>query len=683
LLFFAALRPAAADEAIAPPGTGGAAPTVPAGVDRSRVTQQLAALVDYVAADYPQAVRDGQVLDNSEYAEQQNLLGEARKLAPELGGDAAAQRTLGEQLATLGAALSQKAAAAEVLRQCRSVRQTLKDSFALRMVPAGPVSAERAAEQFKTLCSACHGETGRGDGPAAVALKPPPVSFHDSGRMTQVAPSLAFHTLTFGVPGTPMASFDRLPAHERWNLAFYVVALRHGTPGSAASPPSPGVQALADPAVLAERTDNELTADLTHAGVAPAAVPAALAYLRTSAPFTHESASDKDQFAQARHLLAQLRTAADAGDNAAAHRLAIAAYLDGIEPHEAGLRTQQPELLQRIEAAFMALRQTTDPASRPAGGATGAPAGSIDRAVLAQQVDAALALLTEADQGQKRTASPIAAFLAALVIALREGLEVALLIAALLAFLRKSGQGQLARVVHLGWILAVPAGALTFLAVGALVSGAQRELAEAVTTLLAAAILITMTHWIVGAKEARKWLGFLRRRVEAAGTAKASGQTLALLGLSFFAAYREAFETVLFYRALLLDAGPQSWHLVAAGAATGTVLMIAVVLVVGRIGQKLNPRPVMLVSSAFLALLALSLTGHGIHSLQEAGYLRLTPVVVNGQPLIGLPSVGLYANWQGLLAQLGVVVILLVPSLLERLRPPQPAAKAPPAAQPA
>lgn len=65
----------------------------------------------------------------------------------------------------------------------------------------------------------------------------------------------------------------------------------------------------------------------------------------------------------------------------------------------------------------------------------------------------------------------MAAFVASLTIALREGLEVALLIAALLAFLRKSGQGHLTRLVHLGWVLAVPAGLLTFVAVGALLSG--------------------------------------------------------------------------------------------------------------------------------------------------------------------------------------------------------------------
>lgn len=643
------------------------------GTDAMRNTQQVAALVDYVAADYPQAVRDGQIIEQSEYAEQQNLIEEARKLAAGLSGEEAARRTIGEQLAEISAALQAKAAAAEVQKKCRAARQTLKDAFALRMVPGGPVSAARAAEQFKVMCSSCHGQSGRGDGPAAAALKPPPVSFHDGARMAEVAPSLAFHTLTFGVPGTPMASFDSLPAHERWNLAFYVVALRHGVPGASptAAPAlaeNPAVKSLAAPAVLAERSDNELLTELARAGLSPAEQQAALDYLRASASFTAATADEKDRFTQARTLLAQLTAAAAAGDAATAHRLAIAAYLDGIEPHEAGLRTQAPELVPRIEGAFMALRQVTDP-GRAAGAA-------LDRSEIERRVQAATALLNLAEQGREKTSSPVAAFVAALIIALREGLEVALLIAALLAFLRKSGQGQLARVVHLGWLLAVPAGVVTFLAVGALVSGAQRELAEAVTTLLAAAILITMTHWVIGAKEARHWLGFLRRRVEAAGSAK-TGRALALLGLSFFAAYREAFETVLFFRALLLDAGPQSLHLVAGGAATGTLIMIAVVIVVGRIGQRLNPRPVMLISSAFLALLALSLTGHGVHSLQEGGYLRLTPVMFGGEPLTGLPALGLYASWQGLCAQLGVVALLFLPSLVQRLRAPRPVASAP------
>jgi high-affinity iron transporter len=353
-----------------------------------------------------------------------------------------------------------------------------------------------------------------------------------------------------------------------------------------------------------------------------------------------------------------VQAAAQAGDRARAHQLSIAAYLDGIEPQEAALKTQQPQMVPRIEQAFMALRLATDDA-----------AGVLDAAEVGQRVQAATLLLDEAERASAGTGT-VAAFLAALTIALREGLEVALLIAALLAFLRKSGQGQLARLVHYGWALAVPAGLLTFVLVGALISGAQRELAEAIMTFLAAAILITMTHWVIGAKEARSWLGFLRRHVEAAGQ-PGSGQLrqkAALLGLAFFAVYREALETVLFYRSLLLNAGPGGWKQVLGGALLGAALMVAVVLIVGRIGRRLNPRPVMLASSVLLALLALSMTGNGVHALQEGGYLRFSPILIGGSPWTGVPVIGLHPSWQGVLLQLAVAVLLFLPSLLQRLR---------------
>jgi high-affinity iron transporter len=392
------------------------------------------------------------------------------------------------------------------------------------------------------------------------------VSFFDAEKMPNVAPQLAFHALTFGLSGTGMPSFDSLPVQRRWNLAFYVVGLRHGVPGQgkpSALASHKAVQAL-QLADLAEHSDVELCAKLVAGGLDAARCPEALAVLRTQAPFV-TSVEGPLRFERARALLAELRVAVERGDHPAAQRLAIAAYLDGVEPSEATLRIEQPELLRRIEGSFMGLRQAVDPKSGQ------------DAATVQRKISEAAGLLTEAERGSGGT---VAAFVASLTIALREGLEVALLIAALLAFLRKSGQGHLTRLVHLGWLLAVPAGLLTFVAVGALVSGAQRELAEGLMTLLAAAILVTMTHWIIGAKEARHWLGFLRRRVEGAGEQAPIGQKLALIGLSFFAVYREAVEVVLFYRTLLVSAGPHGRSDVIWGAVLGVVVMIAVVLVV-------------------------------------------------------------------------------------------------------
>jgi len=156
--------------------------------------------------------------------------------------------------------------------------------------------------------------------------------------------------------------------------------------------------------------------------------------------------------------------------------------------------------------------------------------------------------------------------------------------------------------------------------------------------------------------------------VEGAGEQAELSQKLALVGLSFFAVYREAVEVVLFYRTLLVSAGPKGRSDVIWGAVLGVVVMFAVVLVVGRIGRKLNPRPVMLVSSALLAMLALVMTGNGIHALQEGGYVGATAIHLFGKEWSGLPVLGLYPTWQVVLGQVAVALLLVVPSLLERTR---------------
>lgn len=638
----------------------------PAADEAGRTTQRLAQVVDYVAADYAGAVRDGQIIEPSEFNEQLELIREARKLLPALSGREADRATLAAELLEVEQAVESRTAPAEVQRRCRIARQTLKDVFHLRLLPAEAVDAARGAELYKSLCVSCHGATGQADTAAAAALKPPPLSFHDGERMSRVSPALAFHALTFGISGTAMAPFDRLSAQERWHLAFYVVALRHGQPGQTAAPPhlpSELLARLGSVALLAELSDEELTAELLQAGQPPASVPAFLAYLRSTAPFVHPAedgtAERHDTFARARSLVNDSLAAAQGGRFAEAHRLAIAAYLDGIEPHEAALRIARPELLSRIEAAFSALRHKSDPDKNPSA------------AAMAKEAQLISTLLTEAGHEKAGKGGALKAFLASLVIALREGLEVALLIAALLAFLRKSGQAALARSVHVGWLLSIPAGLLTFALVGKIVDGARRELAEGVLTLCAAAILLSVTHFVLGAKEARHFLGFLRRRVEAVGQVQARparDKAVWLFGIAFFAAYREALETALFYRALLLDVGAGGWQPVLWGIVIGVAALAILVVTVGRIGRKLNPRPVMLASSALLALLALSLTGHGISALQEGGYLGMSPVMFGETPFSGLPALGIYPTWQGLGAQAVVVVLLVLPSLIDKIR---------------
>src|SRR5262249_24645658 len=149
----------------------------------------------------------------------------------------------------------------------------LIDDYGLVLAPLAPPSEERAKTLFQTACATCHGADGRAGTDKARELKPPPVSFFDDEKMARISPALAFHALTFGVQGTGMASFDTLPASDRWSLAFYVVSLRHRA--EKRTPPT-GNSVAATPSRLAEMSDADLLKLLP---------PESVAWLRTEASF--------------------------------------------------------------------------------------------------------------------------------------------------------------------------------------------------------------------------------------------------------------------------------------------------------------------------------------------------------------------------------------------------------------
>ena len=225
--------------------------------------------------------------------------------------------------------------------------------------------------------------------------------------------------------------------------------------------------------------------------------------------------------------------------------------------------------------------------------------------------------------------------------------------------MRKSGHPESAPYVHLGWLLAIPAGLLTWFAVGAAVGGARRELTEGVLTLVAAAMLLFVSNFVLGKLESQRWLAFLKKKTQAR-----SQQPWPLTMVAFVAAYREAIEIVLFFRALALDS-PGRGTAIAAGALVGVVILGGLVIVMQQLGKRLNPRPVMLASGVLLTALAISLVGQGVRALQEGGYVSLTPI---GSGSGGLPTLGLYPTLEGLGAQLVVLMLVLLPLWLERRR---------------
>jgi caa(3)-type oxidase subunit IV len=81
-------------------------------------------------------------------------------------------------------------------------------------------------ELFQVNCIACHGPEGKGNGPAAAGLNPPPRNFtSDQGWVNGRSVPMVFKTLREGVPGSSMASFATLPVDDRWALVQFVLSL--------------------------------------------------------------------------------------------------------------------------------------------------------------------------------------------------------------------------------------------------------------------------------------------------------------------------------------------------------------------------------------------------------------------------------------------------------------------------
>jgi mono/diheme cytochrome c family protein len=178
-----------------------------------------------------------------------------RAIARSLLKEAPESDSLLARLAEIERLVEDKASPEAVREACRAARDEAVARFRIPTMPTERPRLERAQELYLQGCAECHGPTGDGDTPRARTLEPAPARFKDPARLGDLSPYRVYNALTFGVPGTAMASFDALPAADRWSLAFYVFRLGHeGEPGR-----GPVAMSLAD---LAARTDREIRAEL-------------------------------------------------------------------------------------------------------------------------------------------------------------------------------------------------------------------------------------------------------------------------------------------------------------------------------------------------------------------------------------------------------------------------------------
>ena len=639
--------------------------------------RRVANIVSVAVEEYAKAVNsEGKLIDAQEYQETNDFLIDARR---------AAERLSGQQAVAARALLG---AVSEAVKNKRppSVLDSLQHRFEDILGNEGKLELPKLATNlaqgraiYQQNCASCHGVSGMGDGPAGAAIHPKPPALGSSAAVHGASPALMYRIVSVGVAGTPMISFaSALTSEQRWNVVAYITSLRatraqqlegeglfaqrcascHGMAGAGdgalaraltKQPPEIGSMVW-----QVERSDDTLAAIVRH-GMAGTAMPSSpdladkqvatvVAYVR-SLPLKDRSAdavvarTDSTSAKVAAHnvlaLLEQSLSAAKSGRPADAGDKAFDAYI-AFEPLENPARAKNPGLVSSMEKQFADFKAYVR--------ANDARAAERARDAIESSLPEIVALTAPAGSGFE-------AFWQSFLIILREGFEAILVVGAVVAFLIKTGNRDRLRSIWIGIAYALLASAGTAIVLKTLLAKlpATREIIEGATLLVAVGVLFSVSYWLISKVEAAKWQQFIREKVNSA-LEQGGGRALAFV--AFLAVYREGAETALFYQALFNE-GPNVALPLSLGILVGFAALAVIFTLFYRFGVKIPLRPFFTVTSMLLYYMAFVFMGKGIRELQEGDAISLSAIP-------GFPHVewlGLYPSWQGVLAQLALVLL--------------------------
>ena len=249
----------------------------------------------------------------------------------------------------------------------------------------------------------------------------------------------------------------------------------------------------------------------------------------------------------------------------------------------------------------------------------------------------------------------------AAMILIREGLEALLVIAALLAFVKKSGQAKGSRWIWIGvlggLILSIIVAIVVKFVFSSGAFGNNNALINGWTGIFAAVMLLYMSYWLHSQSNITDWQKYIRNKSE---SAMDTGRMVSLGVLSFLAVFREGTETVLFFVGMVNQISMKELVL---GLVVGFSLLGSLAFLMIRLGLKLPIKPFFMVSSVIVFYLCIKFTGMGIHGLQLAGTIPST--TASGIPNINF--IALYSSWQSALPQIILIISALFVILWKRV----------------
>lgn len=374
---------------------------------------------------------------------------------------------------------------------------------------------------------------------------------------------------------------------------------------------------------------------------------------------------------ESRRLIDESLELYEEGRTEDAYTAARNAYLDHFEYVEIPLRVRDEALTLELEEDYATLRNLIEDE---------APIGDIEKVAgeLRHGLDRVERRLSEVG-----VVAPLLAFTSAFIILFREGFEAVLVVAAVLGYLEASRNTAYKGAVLKGVALAVVASVAIYLMTTLFlrIAPVQRELLEAGTAVLAVIMLFYVSFWLIARLEQRRWMEFVKAKVWAAAT---TGSALALAGVGFTAVFREGFETVLFYQALLSFAeGLQTW--VGLGTLAGFVVLAGVGYLIFKLGRKVPVKAFLGTAVVMIMALSVAFIGNAVRALQQAAYLSVTFLEdVPRLPIFLADLTGWHPTRESLLAQallasiyiLGAVwTFVVLPRREARRKPPDTSAE--------
>ncbi|WP_160723912.1 FTR1 family iron permease [Bacillus sp. USDA818B3_A] len=246
----------------------------------------------------------------------------------------------------------------------------------------------------------------------------------------------------------------------------------------------------------------------------------------------------------------------------------------------------------------------------------------------------------------------------AALILLREGLEGLLVVATLIAFLKKMGQSAKQKWIWSGVVAGILASAILAVIINIVfskfVAASSREYIEGITGVVAVVMMLTVGAWLHNKSSIGNWNKYINQQMQ---QAIAKGSLISFALISFLSVFREGAETIIFYTGI-------TPYISLAELVIGICLALVLLVIAGfaiiHYSVKIPVRLFFRTATILIYFLAFKILGISIHALQISNILSTTTV----ERLPFIDWLGLYPTYETTLTQLLLLVIIFITSYL-------------------